>query len=63
MWAIALELMYSVGPKILNRGTVYTILRRHEQMKLSDIELSDVVGILTFGMAAILFWKFILSPM
>jgi len=32
-------------------------------MKISEIELSDVGTILILGMAAILFWKFILSPM
>jgi len=32
-------------------------------MKISEIDLGDALGILTFGMATILFWKFILSPM
>ena len=32
-------------------------------MKLGEIEQTDLVGVLTFGMAFILFWKFILAPM
>jgi hypothetical protein len=32
-------------------------------MKLAELELSDILGTVTFIFAAILFWKFILSPM
>ena len=32
-------------------------------MKLSEIEVSDLVGLLVLGMLAIMFWKTILAPM
>jgi hypothetical protein len=32
-------------------------------MKVSDLELHDVTNTATFVMAAILFWKFVLSGM
>lgn len=32
-------------------------------MKLSEVEVSDLVGLIVAGMVSLLFWKMILAPM